>query len=157
MVEIIVVQSLTVPTPLEKEWEVAGDFTRFHVEVCGHPADLCTNDGSKEVGATREMTAFGPLLKETLLSVDAPNSFSYKMDPFGPLPIDAYKATWTFEKDGDGTKVTIKGEMNWTGPDTKGMPAEGEAPWATKDGMIALWLAEYPRWILKSSEIANAE
>jgi hypothetical protein len=157
MVAVTVVVCKTVPAPLEKTWPLWADFTRFHVEICGHPAAECTNSGSSEVGATREMTSFGGLLKETLISIDPPNSFSYDMGPFGPLELDSYNATYSFEKDGEGTKVTVKGVMNWIGPDTPGMPAEGQAPWATREGMIALWNAEYPRWIEKGGEIANSD
>lgn len=96
MVAITVVVSKTVDT-LWGRCRRSGwaDFTRFHAKICGHSAAQCTNSGSSKVGATREMTAFGRLLKETLISfVDPPNSYSYDMlGPFGPLELDSYNAT----------------------------------------------------------------
>lgn len=93
-------------------WAKVGDFNglnNWHPAIAKSEIESGTNN---QVGAVRKLTlGDGAVIREELVSRDdAAMSLSYKIVE-GPLPVTDYLSSITVAADGEGSKVTWKGDF----------------------------------------------
>mmetsp|Transcript_54714 Transcript_54714/g.177015 ORF Transcript_54714/g.177015 Transcript_54714/m.177015 type:complete len:168 (-) Transcript_54714:222-725(-) len=149
----IIVKMRTAVSPTE-QWKITSNFAGFFPMVAKMgPCSML--EGENEVGAKRQTLALGtPLIEVLTAKDDVKMTFQYKMTEFGGVPLSSYTSTWTQTPDGDGTLVTVKSRMVYTGEQTDEQPKEGQPPSATKGGMKAFWEEAYIAWIGTAAQLA---
>jgi hypothetical protein len=128
-VPIRVAESRTVPVPLVPAYDgtlrvpLPEVFRRRHLALPPvERVDGQIGEWGRDVGQTRTIrTSDGGSLRETLLVLDRPHRFGYRIDgvrgPMRPL-VRHLDGAWTFEPAGDGTTITWSWELTPTSPAT---------------------------------------
>jgi mxaD protein len=118
--ELGVSQSITINAPVERVWDVAGDFVGVHRWLTVIPSSKLVLGKNREVGCVRELTrANGTKVQERLIEYDPWNmTFTYTYVGGQPLVSD-YFATMVVKDAGDGrTRVDWKARFRrldyWT-------------------------------------------
>jgi hypothetical protein len=116
-VPIVLAQSRTVPFPLEQAFAftLPAPLPAIFSRWWGPLPPIVDVDGPEpwgEVGEVRRIrTADGASMREELLSVDAPNRFTYRLTEVAlRFLVASVDGSWSFEPVGTGTRV----EWSWT-------------------------------------------
>lgn len=127
-----VTETIEIPAPPEKVWEVIGNFQDFS----WHPAiEKTEGTGGNEKGATRTLTLKDGkgTIEEKLSSYEPGKSYGYRIEKVDikVLPVGNYSSTITVKPSGDG-----KSEVEWKGAFYRGYPNNDPPPDQTDEASV---------------------
>lgn len=120
------------------------------------PEDKYTVSKGSDVGSIRTMTHIGEPLKEVITKKDdAAFIFEYEIcdDTSKLVNMTRYQAGFQITPNGSGSSVRYYCDAEAIDAG-EGMPSEGQPPWATKDGLEALFMGAYPAWVAAADKVA---